>query len=936
MKKLLVKLLVPALLLGLAAAGVLFSRAAAASPPSITKQPSDAVVYVGDAVKLSVTVTGGQNIAYQWYKNTIKSNSGGFKVVGATAASMTVPTDYIGTYYYYCKVYSSMTSITTISSAPATVTVKAAPEITSQPSGASVYAGQSVTLAVAASGSGTLTYQWYSSTTKSEANAVKIINAESPTYSVPTASAGTTYYFCVVTNTDPDMTSSPTRSVRSSIVRVTVSALGTNAPIITAQPSPTAVYKGTPAQVSVAAAATGTLSYQWHSTPTGKTEDGVPIPGATRSSYDLPTAAEGTLYYYCVVTNTISGASAQETYQTVSSIVPCTVKAPTVITAQPAGKTAFVGEHVTLSVTATGSGTLTYQWYKSAVGTIYSGNKISGATGPSYTVPTTSTDTAWYYCVVTNTDGNITSAVKTSTATSDMAQVVVLVESITPPVISQQPASATVYTGTLTRLSVTATGTGVISYQWYSAETDAAEDGTPIAGAISATYTVLTDEPGTAWYYCVITNTADCASGRESMAAVSAAATVTVLTLPSIDAQPSDATVSSGNQVTLSVGAGGSGVLSYQWYQSKTDKPSGTRISGATGATYTFQAKNLGVSYYYCVVTNTDNRITEKTKTAVVTSRPAKVTVVSADADPPVITKQPSGVTVAAGMPATLSVTAAGNGTLSYQWFMNTKKSTSGATPIAGATNAVYAPPTESAGKVWYYCQVTNTDVSRARNQSRSVLTGIVCVTVNPLNPTITKQPASARVYTGTPLDLTVKATGCGVLSYQWYAGLSDADGAGTPVAGAVGPTFTVPTSAAGSRYYYCVVTNTVASETGSISGTTATAAAYVDVVPCPSITLQPADATLTGGEHVTLTVAVACDGVPSYQWYKAGSSGAAGVPIKKATGPSYSFKTATQKTTKTAYYYCVVTVTDKTMTKTPKYKLKSAVATVTITAKSG
>jgi len=78
-------------------------------------------------------------------------------------------------------------------------------------------------------------------------------------------------------------------------------------PIILTQPSSTAqtVCQGSPATpFVVAAAGSGVITgYQWYLTSVANNSGGLAIPGATGSSYTPFTAGTGTLYFYCVVTN---------------------------------------------------------------------------------------------------------------------------------------------------------------------------------------------------------------------------------------------------------------------------------------------------------------------------------------------------------------------------------------------------------------------------------------------------------------------------------------------------------------------------------------------------------------------------------------------------------------------------------------------------------
>lgn len=67
--------------------------------------------------------------------------------------------------------------------------------------------GGTLTLSVEASGTPAPTYQWYKNTTNSNKNGTKIDDATSATYSVPTETKGTYYYYCVATNAAGSATS---------------------------------------------------------------------------------------------------------------------------------------------------------------------------------------------------------------------------------------------------------------------------------------------------------------------------------------------------------------------------------------------------------------------------------------------------------------------------------------------------------------------------------------------------------------------------------------------------------------------------------------------------------------------------------------------------------------------------------------------------------
>ena len=71
-------------------------------------------------------VTDSPAISYQWYVNTTASTEGGKAVAGATEATLTVPSDTLGTFYYYAV--ASSTGLEGATSKIVEVTVKAVPK----------------------------------------------------------------------------------------------------------------------------------------------------------------------------------------------------------------------------------------------------------------------------------------------------------------------------------------------------------------------------------------------------------------------------------------------------------------------------------------------------------------------------------------------------------------------------------------------------------------------------------------------------------------------------------------------------------------------------------------------------------------------------------------------------------------------------------------
>jgi outer membrane protein assembly factor BamB len=124
--------------------------------PSITMQPANQQVAVGQTATFSVTATGTAPLSYQWQK-------GGMSIAGATAASYTTPaavaSDNNST---FAVVVSNAAGTQTSNNATLTVTTGAVapPSITKQPANQQVVVGQTASFSVTAGGTGPFTYQW--------------------------------------------------------------------------------------------------------------------------------------------------------------------------------------------------------------------------------------------------------------------------------------------------------------------------------------------------------------------------------------------------------------------------------------------------------------------------------------------------------------------------------------------------------------------------------------------------------------------------------------------------------------------------------------------------------------------------------------------------------------------------------------------------------
>jgi hypothetical protein len=284
-----------------------------------------------------------------------------------------------------------------------------------------------------------------------------------------------------------------------------------------------------------------------------------------------------------------------------------TVNAVAGISSQPQATSVCTGASTSFSVSATGSGVLSYQWRKGttnlANGTTGNGSTLAGATSSSLTISgATASDAASNYNVV------VTSSLCGSATSSDVALTV-----NTPPAIAAagQPSSATPCPGAIASFTVAATGTAPLSYQWYKGTTaltnGSTGTGSTIAGATSATLNiaVVSASDNAANYNVKVTNSCS------STGVLSNQVALTTNTAPGVSIAASTA-VCLGNIATITATVTGTAPFTYQWRKGTTNLTdgatgNGSTISGATSGTLTITnaVATDAASNYNVVVSNT-------------------------------------------------------------------------------------------------------------------------------------------------------------------------------------------------------------------------------------------------------------------------------------------------------------------------------------------
>ncbi len=262
---------------------------------------------------------------------------------------------------------------------------------------------------------------------------------------------------------------------------------------INSAPGDLVVAAGSNVVMTVSAAGTAPLTYQWRF-------NGAIVSGATNATLILPNVQPAKAGSYSVIVANKWGAA-------VGGPVRLSVQAPPVISQQPQSRTVVAGVNTTFIVTASG-GSLQYQWR-------YNGTNIAGATNAALVLTTVQlADSGGYDVRVSNTLGGTNSLVATLTV-------------LVTPSITTQPESLAVIIGNGATFTAAASGTLPLSYQWRLGPAN-------IPGATNATLTITNVQPANAGAYTlVVTNAAG--------AATSVVATLTVIVPPTITVVASDA-----------------------------------------------------------------------------------------------------------------------------------------------------------------------------------------------------------------------------------------------------------------------------------------------------------------------------------------------------------------------------------------------------------
>ena len=451
-----------------------------------------------NAAALSVTAEGTGNFTYTWYKATNTTETG---TVVRTQANVTAnqdtytpATDAVGTAYYYVVVKSSCGDDK--ASQKAKITIQSLPAITTQPATLSKPCKDStLTLSIAHTGDGNRSVQWYRNTTNSNTGGTAISGETANTFTVPTGTVGTTYYYAVVSS---DTGCTP---AVSSVAEVIVQSL----PAITTQPAALSKpCKDSTLTLSIAHTGDGNRSVQWYRNTTNSNTGGTAISGETANTFTVPTGTVGTTYYYAVVSSDTGCTPA------VSNVAEVVVTKPTAIdTNLSTTEKKYCKDQTSgvldLLIKTKGTAPFTYKWYKAAnatdAGTLVRTEANTNSDEDSYTPVVTTVETAYYYVEVSSSCGSdVTSARAHITVTENTA--------IDTNLSTTEKKYCKDQTSGVLDLSIKAKGTAPFTYKWHKVDAATSVD-TVVRTETDVlvdqdTYTPETTTVGSSYYYVEI------------------------------------------------------------------------------------------------------------------------------------------------------------------------------------------------------------------------------------------------------------------------------------------------------------------------------------------------------------------------------------------------------------------------------------------------
>ncbi|MGB0428823.1 MAG: PKD domain-containing protein [Bacteroidia bacterium] len=801
--------------------------------PSISAHGGNMTECETDDAVFTVTASGS-NITFQWQENTgagytALSNGGQYSDVQTNTLTVSGVSASMHKYIYRCVVSGTCNpSATSIND---TLFVLEAPIVTTDPSDATICEGTNTSFTVAATGDN-LVYQWQEDDGTGYANLSDggvYSGTDGTTLSITGATSGMDgyKYKCVVDNSacTEDISAEATLNVQAT-------------PTVTADPSDVTICENTNTSFTITATGSN-LDFVWQEddgSGFSDLSDGGVYSGTDGATLSLTNADDNMngYKYRCIIDNS-------ECTEDISAEALLTVQVAPSVTANPTDSIICEGNDATFTVGANGSA-LQFVWQEddgSGFSDLSDGGVYSNTDQTTLTITnaTAAMDGYEYRAVVGNSQ---CTDVISNSATFTVQ---------TAPNVTVDPSDATICESSNTTFSVTATGSN-LDYQWQEDDGSGFSDLSD-GGVYSNTdqITLSITGAGTGMdgykYRCVVDNSTCTAD-------ISADATLTVQTGPSITSNPIDSLICEGNNATFTVAASGSS-LDYQW---QVDDGSGFSDLSNGGVYSNTDQTTLTITGATTAMNGFDYRVViDNSQCTGLNSSAATLSVQTL----PNVTTDPSDVTICENTNTTFTVAATGSN-LTFLWQEDDGSGFSDLSNggiysnIDQATMTITGAGSGMDGNK-YRCVVDNSTCA-------ADISGEATITVQ-VNPSVTTNPSNATICENTGAKFTVVASGSS-LTFLWqeddgsgFADLSD----GGIYSGTSTSTLSISSAASGMDLYeYRVVVDN--SQCTDVTSN----AAVLDIQITPGIANSPVSTTICESDNATFSVTGTGSDL-TYQW---------------------------------------------------------------------
>jgi hypothetical protein len=253
--------------------------------PEITTQPQNKNIATNTSTTLTVAAQGGSPFSYQWYRG----NSGNTaNPVGNSSPSFTTP-QLTQTTSYWVRVTNTCGLVAISDTATVQVQACPTPAFTTQPASPTIAPNATVTLTVATSSTGAVTYQWFRGLVGDTANPV---GTNSASFTTPALTQTTNYWVRATNSCGPANSAQATVTVGVECAPLAVTSL----------PIAVDATIGTGVTINVTVSGTGPFTYQWYQGESGDVS--TPVAGATNTALALdPFVATGQRRYWVKITD---------------------------------------------------------------------------------------------------------------------------------------------------------------------------------------------------------------------------------------------------------------------------------------------------------------------------------------------------------------------------------------------------------------------------------------------------------------------------------------------------------------------------------------------------------------------------------------------------------------------------------------------------------